>query len=632
MALREAEEGGDRAGRASGYHGGMYVQSASPAMPSRKFPILIAVVALCAAAVFFASYFVAAEKARSDLHAAGERQLQIVALDLQSILDKFEIMPYALGSLADVDQVLHHPDDAAAVQRLNLSLQAIQKQSKVLAIYMMDARGMTLAASNWNEETSFVGRDFGFRPYFAEALAGGFGRFYGIGNISSEPGYFMAQPIYPAGAPRGEGRPIGVMTVKVDLSEFEHTWRSNEDPITLADHSGVVFLSNRPEWKYHSLRPLDGKLQQELAGTHQYADQPITPVAEMPKPLRRGFGDHVARAIDKQGWQLMLFPSEARITRIAMLWSMWVALVMAIAAISLWAIYQRRRRLQERLESRDALRRAAQELDATIAVRTQELRVANQALEGKYVTLQQTESLLRSTQNELVQAGKLAMLGQMAAGVTHELNQPLAAIRAFADNAVQFMRRGQLPQVEENLEHISGASAHMGKIIAQLKGFARKSGDAIAVVDVAQTVEAAVLLLRNEFRQQAVAIEIDVRSPVQVMGDVVRTEQVLINLLRNAIDAVETVEYVADKRVTVIVEQDAGEAVIRIRDSGPGIPDEVAPHLFEPFFTTKPSGKGLGLGLAISSSIVQAMNGRLSAHNLPEGGAEFTVRLPAPAP
>ena len=128
-------------------------------------------------------------------------------------------------------------------------------------------------------------------------------------------------------------------------------------------------------------------------------------VAEMPKPLRRGFGDHVARAIDKQGWQLMLFPSQARINRIAMLWSMWVALIMAIAAISLWAIYQRRRRLQERLESRDALRRAAQELDATIAVRTQELRVANQALEGKYVTLQQTESLLRSTQNELVQAG-----------------------------------------------------------------------------------------------------------------------------------------------------------------------------------------------------------------------------------
>src|SRR5450830_1610283 len=177
-------------GRVSGYHGCMNVQTAnaSPSMTSRKRPILIAVVALCAVAVFFASYFVAAEKARSDLHAAGERQLQIVALDLQSILDKFETMPFALGALADVDQVLHHPDDAEAVARLNQTLQSIQRQSRVLAIYMMDDKGMTLAASNWNEDTSFVGRDFGFRPYFSEALAGRFGRFYGIGNVSSEPG------------------------------------------------------------------------------------------------------------------------------------------------------------------------------------------------------------------------------------------------------------------------------------------------------------------------------------------------------------------------------------------------------------------------------------------------------------
>src|SRR5450830_1637015 len=601
-------------------------------MISRKIPMLATAAALCAAAVFFAAYFLAAGKARADLHEAGARQLQIIALNLQSILDKFESMPFVLGGLADVDLVLHHPDDGDAVMRLNRRLQAIRAQSKVLAIYMMDARGITLAASNWNEETSFVGRDFGFRPYFKEAMFGHLGRFYGIGNVSTEPGYFMAQPIYSNPAESGQGQPIGVMVVKVDLSELEHTWRSSEDPITLVDRSGVVFLSNPPQWQYHSLKPLGAQLQRELADTHQYADQTITPVTSMPRAQQRGFGEYVMQPIDKQGWQLMLFPSQQRITRIALLWSIGVALIMAIAVISLWAWYQRWRRLQERRESRAALLWVEQELDATIAVRVQELRMANQALEGKYAALQHTESLLRTTQNELVQAGKLAMLGQMAAGVTHELNQPLTAIRAFADNAVQFIRRGQLPQVEENLEHISSASAHMGKIIAQLKGFARKSGDAIAVVDLAQTTAAAVLLLRSEFQQQAVAIEIDVRHPVQVMGDAVRTEQVLINLLRNAIDAVDAVELVADKRVTVILDREGigagAEVVIRIRDTGPGIPDEVVPHLFEPFFTTKSTGKGLGLGLAISSSIVQAMNGQLSAHNLPEGGAEFIVRLP----
>ncbi|MFS2117516.1 sensor histidine kinase, partial [Herbaspirillum frisingense] len=291
------------------------------------------------------------------------------------------------------------------------------------------------------------------------------------------------------------------------------------------------------------------------------------------------------------------------------------------------AWYQHRRRLQERLESRDALRRAAAELDQRIAQRTEELTAANQAIATKYAKLQQTESLLRSTQDELVQAGKLAMLGQMAAGVTHELNQPLAAIRAFADNSVKFLARGQQAQVAENLQHISSASAHMGRIIGQLKGFARKSGDAPVAVDLRQAIEASVLLLSGDFEKQGVEVRIELREAVHVTGDVVRTEQVLINLLRNALDAVEEAPR---KCVCVLLEVDhvQRQAVLRIRDSGTGIADEVAPHLFEPFFTTKSSSKGLGLGLAISSSIVQAMNGQLSAHNHEQGGAEFVVRLP----
>jgi two-component system C4-dicarboxylate transport sensor histidine kinase DctB len=350
-------------------------------------------------------------------------------------------------------------------------------------------------------------------------------------------------------------------------------------------------------------------------------------VTALPPALQRGFGTHVSRTVGRLGWQLMLFPSQARMQRTAMLSTMAAALFMLALAISLLAWYQHRRRLQERLESRDALRRAAEELDQRIAQRTGELTAANQAIATKYAKLQQTESLLRSTQDELVQAGKLAMLGQMAAGVTHELNQPLAAIRAFSDNSVKFLARGQQAQVAENLQHISSASAHMGRIIGQLKGFARKSGDAPVVVDLRQAIEASVLLLSGDFEKQGVEVRIELRESVHVTGDVVRTEQVLINLLRNALDAVEEAPR---KCVCVLLEVDHAQrqAVLRIRDSGTGIADEVAPHLFEPFFTTKSSSKGLGLGLAISSSIVQAMNGQLSAHNHEQGGAEFVVRLP----
>ncbi|MGN6701716.1 MAG: sensor histidine kinase, partial [Burkholderiaceae bacterium] len=258
--------------------------------------------------------------------------------------------------------------------------------------------------------------------------------------------------------------------------------------------------------------------------------------------------------------------------------------------------------------------------------RTTELLSANRDLEAKYEELQETERLLRSTQNELVQAGKLTMLGQMAAGVTHELNQPLAAIRAFADNAVTFLERGRGDRAAENLGHISAASARMGAIIAQLKGFARRSHGAVAPVDLAQSIRASALLLQNDFDRRGARLEIDIRDSVQVVGDTVRTEQVLINLMRNALDAVEAAPA---RVVTITLERDGADAVIRIADTGHGIPEQIVQHLFEPFFTTKPSEKGLGLGLAISSSIVQAMNGQIEARNRSAGGAEFVLRLPA---
>ncbi|HEY1148174.1 MAG TPA: ATP-binding protein, partial [Pseudoduganella sp.] len=294
------------------------------------------------------------------------------------------------------------------------------------------------------------------------------------------------------------------------------------------------------------------------------------------------------------------------------------ALLLVCGFVSYWALHQRRRRMEEKVAS-------ARELESRIAERTHQLRETNQNLEYKYTKLQQTEKMLRSTQNELVQAGKLAMLGQMAAGMTHELNQPLAAIRAFADNARTFLARGQSEQAAGNLSHISDAAARMGAIISQLKGFARKD-ETITQVDLARAARASAFLLESDFRHRDVALEINTgEEQVLVAGDTVRIEQVLINLIRNALDAVEGSP---TRRVCVSLDRAEGQGIVRIRDTGPGISDDVAAHLFEPFFTTKPTGKGLGLGLAISSSIVQAMNGQLTARNREDGGAEFEVRFP----
>lgn len=584
---------------------------------------LIPVAFVTALLLVAGAYALGALRARADLLEQGRRQLELMAPDLRSAMDKYETLPFVLGFQPDLADAIARPADAAAIARLNRTLQTIQRQSQVGAIYLMDRAGLTLGSSNWDLPTSFVGKNFSYRPYFREAQQGRPGLFYGIGTATAEAGYFIAQPVYRDST---DGGPVaGVVAVKISLAEFEQTWRSSEHTIALADRHGVIFLSNQPDWRYRSLGPLAPGAQQELAQTQQYSGRRIVPLA---RPLP----EFAVRPVGKLGWQLMLFPSQVRVQRAALLSAAGMALLLACGGALWWALHQRRRRLEEQRESRAALRQAAHELEQRIAERTAQLQATNSDLENKYVTLQQTEHMLRTTQNELVQAGKLAMLGQMAAGITHELNQPLAAIRAFADNARTFLERGRPEQAEANLGHISDASARMGAIIGQLKGFARKD-QAITQVNLARSVQASALLVQNDFQRHGVLLDTgDIGGhAITVAGDAVRIEQVLINLLRNALDAVAGMDAPHPRAVTVTLARLESWAEVRISDTGPGIPEQVAAHLFEPFYTTKPSGQGLGLGLAISSSIAQAMNGQLAAHNLPQGGAQFILRLPLQA-
>ena len=599
--------------------------------PSRRIVGMSGALAL-AVVLVLSAYGLGSRNAADNTHATAERQLQIMALDLEAVLDRFDTLPYSVAHLPMAAELLASPQSGALGHALNGTLQDLALQAKVAAIYLMDKDGNTIAASNWDSPQSFMGQNFGFRPYFREAIQGKPGYFYAIGNTTSIPGYFISQAVYPVGVKRGVGAPVGVIAVKITLNNFEQTWRSNEDPIVLTDRQGVVFLSNRSAWNYHSLRVLEPAVQQDMGKTLQYVGKTISPIASLPAPARSGFGEHIARPVGRLGWQLMLFPAQSKVVRAGLLSGAVMLLVLLVAAALGAGYYQRNRRLEERSAAQHALKLAADGLEQKIAQRTQELLSANTQLATKYEKLQQTENLLRTTRNDMVQAGKLAMLGQMAAGITHELNQPLTAIRAFADNASTFLSRGNVAQADDNLRHISAASARMGSIVGQLKGFARKSPEAVSVVDVNRAVEGAALLLHSEFARLGVRLDLDMQEALQVLGDTVRVEQVLINLLRNALDAVEQSPC---KGVRLVLEAQEQQVLIRISDTGSGLPEDVVKHLFEPFFTTKATGEGLGLGLAISSSIVQAMNGHLTACNRAEGGAEFLVTLPrcgAPMP
>lgn len=282
--------------------------------------------------------------------------------------------------------------------------------------------------------------------------------------------------------------------------------------------------------------------------------------------------------------------------------------------------------ISERKAQEQALARARDQLEQRVVERTRDLLDSNRRLSAEIDERRRAETDLRQTQDELIQAAKLAVLGQMAAGINHELNQPLAAIRAYAENASAFIARGRQNAADANLAQIVELTARMAEISAQLKQFSRKSGDSLAAVSVQAGFGYALRLYRARLLSADVTIVRDwPAEDAWVHADPVRLEQVLVNLIGNALQAMTDTP---DPRLELSIVNAAGRARIGVRDSGPGIAEAHLGRVFEPFFTTKPTGKGLGLGLSISARIVEDLGGRLEACNAAAGGARFTLDLP----
>jgi len=295
---------------------------------------------------------------------------------------------------------------------------------------------------------------------------------------------------------------------------------------------------------------------------------------------------------------------------------------------------ERRRHLRDRLAAREALQQAHDDLERKVFERTADLSAANRRLQDEVVERVRAEHTLREAQDELIQAGKLAVIGQLSTGIAHELNQPLSALRTLSSNATRFLDRGDQATARSNLERIAQLTDRMGQITSQLKAFARKSSGLPRAVDVRLAVSHAVALLEQRLLTMGARVDtVFPDGPLHALCDANRLEQVMINLIGNALDAMPD-----QPNPLVEVRGEALPGVVRlaIRDHGAGLSGQAQARLFEPFFTTKEAGIGLGLGLAISAGIVADFGGTLSGANHPEGGAVFTLDLPstakAPAP
>jgi two-component system C4-dicarboxylate transport sensor histidine kinase DctB len=561
---------------------------------------------------------------------------------LENALEKYDFLPRTLELNKEVIRLLNAPGDPALLDSVNLYLEQMNAEAKSSAIYITDLGGITRATSNWRQKDNFVGDDVSFRPYVQDALRGTPGRFYGIGTTHREPGYYFAHGIYQ------HGRMLGVATVKVNIEKLEKSWIQGSDKVMLADENGVVFLTSVPAWKYKTLAPLAADVARQLARTRQYHAQRLDPIPFLSEqPLGDGasvvsFRDQVqvgARARTSSSlmtqrklnsprdWQFLYLSDLSASRSNAQAAALFSCMALSFLLLLFFYLRQRRQALAQNLRAKEALQHAYDNLEAMVAARTSELETMTHNLSQEIEVRNQAEQKLHITQNELFHAGKMAVLGQMSASITHELNQPLTALRTMSDNAVILLERGRLDDVKGNLASIAQIAARMGAITGQLKVFARKSTTSLTSVSITTALANALFLVERR-------LEVDnVRYSQHIAPDDVfalcesnRLEQVLINLFANALDSMAGC---ARRALTVEVERRADQVLIRVGDCGPGLPEEVRERLFEPFFTTKPQGLGLGLGLAISEQITRQFGGALRAENGPGGGAVFTIELRA---
>jgi len=608
----------------------------------RFAPILLLLLALMGLSSLGA-YQMAQRLGLAEMQATGLHRLDLYAASLEREIGKYAFLPGTLELQAEVLDLLAHPAGHKPPDKVNAYLEQLNDRAGTLAIYVINPQGQVLATSNWRRADSYLGENLSFRPYFRDAVAHGSGRFFGIGTTRGEPGYYLASTLVDAHGTQG------IAVIKVSLDQLEQSWTTVEAPVLVSDENGVVILGSVPDWKFTTLRTLDEATRKAFDQTQQYNRRALKPLGlrelreldhgarlvsiakERPEmvsvyPVAGRFLAQ-SRALPGTPWTLTVLSHLEQVDEIAQSHALIALIGAALLFVLGLMLNERRRHLKDRLAAREALQAAHDELERKVEQRTADLWASNHRLQAEVTERTRTEANLRAAQDELVQAGKLAAIGQLSTGIAHELNQPLTALRTLSGNSLRFLERGDLATTRTNLERMAQLADRMGRITGQLRSFAHKSPAASRPVPLDQALDNALAVLEGRLAESHATVQRSADGPCPVaLCDGNRLEQVLINLIGNALDAVHAPER---PRIEIRCSQQADRVQVQVRDHGPGLAETVQAHLFEPFFTTKQAGVGLGLGLALSAGIVREFQGSLSGANHPEGGAVFTLELPS---
>ncbi|MFV0438194.1 MAG: ATP-binding protein [Desulfopila sp.] len=550
-------------------------------------------------------------------------KLELFITYLQGVLKAYESLPELLAIDDNLVKALRNPAESQRIDKLNRYLETINAISDTADTYLMDREGLTIAASNWQEEHPFVGRNFSFRPYFVEAMAGQLGRYFALGSTSAKRGYYFAYPV------RRDGEILGVVVIKINIDSVEQAWGDRQDNFLVTDPEGVIFITTEPQWRYFTLNSLDASVRHQIVESRRY---PHASLAMLTDVVRRLSGERqivhlrtniteanrehllLTRHMEEAGWNVHILTDTGAVKRHVFWVDLLIGTSLLLAYLFLLLLQQRHYRLTElgiiREKTRRTLHRANAKLEQRVENRTRELTETNKLLRREIQDRQRTEETLRKTRSELIHAAKMAVLGQMSAGINHELNQPLAAIRSYADNGMEYLRKKRFSEALWNLEQIGELTERMAQIGVQLKLFSRKSSGQMSIVPLHGVVDGALEILKPSIKKHQIEVYVQLfPENLKIKANNVLMQQVLVNLLSNGIQAVEGR---SKKEISIEAHSDDGHLVlIRVTDSGPGI-DLVDPQqIFEPFFTTKNSGQGLGLGLTISDRILQEMRGSI---------------------
>ncbi|WP_428842886.1 sensor histidine kinase [Shewanella algidipiscicola] len=556
---------------------------------------------------------------------SGAQMKELVSF-LAGALSRYQSIPHVLSKNPLLVNALQQQDDTATLTALNQYLQEIQSITEALDIYLVNANGDAIAASNWQQSYSFIGQNFAFRPYFQQAIKGQQGRYFAVGTSSNKRGYYFSYPIYASGQRQSteqvQPEILGVIVVKVDVTEIEQHGtgmaRASNYEFAISDPDDIIFISSVPQWRLAAFNPVTPERQRQIKQSRRYADRtihelaiepPYTDSADERYPIYRinHSNDNTIDYMDNKtvmaeaGWKLhILAPMAPTYQAMPPLLLLYGALYLLMALALLYAV--------ERRKNSQRMRHAHEQLEQRVQERTQ--------------ALESSHRQLKETQDELIQAAKLTVIGSLSASINHEINQPLAAIRSYAQNTQTLLARAKWEDVGRNIITIIELTDRLAAIVSQFKSFTRKSAGNEKATNVAQCINDALTIIQPEVDKQGVELQLNVAdNQTHIWCDPIRLQQVLVNLMSNAIKAMQ---HSSPKQLIIGVTV-TDRVNISIEDSGSGIKESQMKKIFDPYYTN--SRHGLGLGLSISRRIIETMQGQINVANRIEGGAIFNITL-----